>query len=47
MLTATQTRNRRTALLRRVLERSGLNPRQLGLPPRPGEEGTDASLDSS
>jgi hypothetical protein len=33
--------------IRRVLERSGLNPRQLGLPPRPGEEGTDAGLDSS
>jgi hypothetical protein len=35
------------ARIRRVLERSGLNPLQLGLPPRPGEEGTDASLDSS
>ncbi|MFT7076832.1 MAG: hypothetical protein ACJA0P_002850 [Planctomycetota bacterium] len=35
------------ARIRRVLERYGLNPRQLGLPPRRGEEGTDASLDSS
>jgi hypothetical protein len=35
------------ARIRRVLERSGLNPLQLGLPPRRGEEGTDASLDSS
>jgi hypothetical protein len=33
--------------IRRALERSGLNPRRLVLPPRRGEEGTDASLDSS
>ncbi|MFT6111187.1 MAG: hypothetical protein ACJA2W_004117 [Planctomycetota bacterium] len=35
------------ARIRRVLERSGLNPLQLGLPPRPGDQEADASLDFS